>query len=193
MKKIAGFIPLLLLAHCGPELAPTLPDRGLDIQAFHGVHAPEKRASITIPILRSPELERRWGKPQITVLADGTYRLEYSKPGNHWETLTIYGTPGRIDSDGPEAPPVRAIGISKNGKPQGVYIKQQWRTTTILGRPIHFHETDQGTGADPVMHSTVTFPIERPGQPVASYRLTATSNQQDAEVIISSYFSTATF
>lgn len=49
-------------------------------------------AQITVPFLHSPEMERRCGKPRLTVVADGSYVLRYQHPTNRSEFLEIVGT-----------------------------------------------------------------------------------------------------
>ncbi|HRQ89867.1 MAG TPA: hypothetical protein PLA50_13790, partial [Bacteroidia bacterium] len=85
--------------------------------------------------LHSPELERRWGKPEATVYEDGSYWVRYVDPKSSFETLSISGEPGRIDTDGPVAPTYRAAYPMPGMKPE---YSQEWRTATVLGKPVHY-------------------------------------------------------
>lgn len=53
-------------------------------------------AQIGVPILSSPEMERRCGKPRLTVVADGSYVMTYRNPKDAGEYLTIAGTRRQI-------------------------------------------------------------------------------------------------
>lgn len=165
---------------------------GLDRGPYH--MAEKKSASLTgvaLPILRSPSLEKRWGKPEITILPSGGYSLQYSKPGDSFETLSVYAAPGTLDSDSPTPPTYTDMGYDEIRKePIPVEVKQSWRTVSIAGRPTHVYTDSPGGGADPLQFSTVTFPVQNPGKPAASYRVTASSNLEDADNIILSYMRT---
>lgn len=190
-KAVLLLIPLLGQCARGPvEVA----DKGIDRVPFHQAKTGSSLAGAAVPVLHSPTLEKRWRKPEITVLPDGSYHLYYSKPGDSFESLAIYAVPGVVDSDSPVPPTYNDIGYDEKRKqPKIVTYPQKWQSVNILSRPIHVFIDSPGGGADPLQHSTVTFSHQLPGKPIGSYRITATSNQEDAERWIHSYMKTVSF
>ncbi|WAC21404.1 hypothetical protein OVA24_08390 [Luteolibacter sp. SL250] len=191
MKKAVALIPFLLLTQCAttPEEEK---DPGLDRSPYHLAEKTSPTlAGVNLPILKSPALEKRWGSPRITILPTGGYHLRYTKPGNEFESLSIYAAPGTLDSDAPTPPGYFDMGYDeKKGEPISIPVKQSWRTVDIAGRSTHVYTDSPGSGADPLQLSTVTFPASRPGKHAASFRVTATSNLEDGESIILSYMRT---
>lgn len=167
-------------------------DPGLDRSPYHlADKTSPSLAGVTLPILRSPALERRWGRPKITILPNGGYHLRYTKPGDEFEGLSIFATPGTIDSDAPQPPSYQGIDYDHKKKEMiSVKVKQTWLTADIAGRPTHAYTDNPGGGADPLELSTVTFPVQKAGKPAASYRVTGTSNLDDGEKVILSYMRT---
>lgn len=191
MKKSAALLPLLFLTQCATPPKEEK-DPGLDRSPYH---LAEKKspslAGVTLPVLKSPALEKRWGSPRITILPNGGYHLNYSKPGEEFEGLSIYAAPGTRDSDAPTPPGYWDMSYDeKKGEAISIPVKQSWRTVDIAGRPTHVYTDSPGSGADPLQLSTVTFPTSRPGKPAASYRVTGTSNLEDGEKVILSYMRT---
>lgn len=191
MKKSAAILPLFFLTQCAtpPEDEN---DPGLDRSPYHlAERNSSSLAGVTLPVLESPALEERWGRPRITILATGGYHLQYTKPGDGFESLSIYAASGTRDSDAPTPPTYPDMGYDeKKGEVITIRVKQSWRSVDIAGRPTHVYTDSPGGGADPLQLSTVTFPANRPGKPAASYRVTGTSNMEDGEKVILSYMRT---
>jgi hypothetical protein len=191
MKKSAAILPLLFLTQCATPPQDER-DPGLDRSPYHLAekHSPSL-AGVSLPILKSPALEKRWGRPRITILPTGGYHLKYSKPGDEFEGLSIYAAPGTRNSDAPTPPAYWDTSYDeRKGEAISVPVKQSWRTVDIAGRATHVYTDSPGSGADPLQLSTVTFPINRSGKPAASYRVTGTSNLEDGEKMILSYMRT---
>lgn len=181
MKKSALLLLLPLLQQCGTKTDVT---SGIDRTPFH--HAPNVRNldGVAIPVLRSSPLEKRWGKPEIAVTADGGYHLSYRKPGDHFEGLDIYGIPGVINSDAPNPPDI----IHYETR-----TPQKWQNYFIAGMAIHVFVETPGGGDTPSTVSTVTFPVQLQGKPAASYRIVATSNDGENSAAIRSYLTSVSF
>ncbi|HVJ46725.1 MAG TPA: hypothetical protein VM511_10095 [Luteolibacter sp.] len=190
MKRLLLLIAPLL-TQCATQNPHT---KEIDRVPFHRAAETSSLEGVTIPVLHSAKLEKRWGKPKITVLPDGSYHLSYSKSGNGFETLSIYGVPGSINSDAPTAPTYQDIGYDEKRKTATmVPYQQKWQTIEILGRPIHLYIDNPGGGADAFQLSTVTFSHQIPGKPIGSYRIVSSSNIDGPGEVIDSYIKTVTF
>ncbi len=189
MRRIAILLGLpLLLAHCASDPNPK-DSSGTEVAAQR--EKSNNLADIEIPLLHSPELERRWGKPTVSVYEDGSYRLSYVDPNASFESLSISGGPDRVDTDGPVAPTYSGAYPLPDGRvPE---FSQDWKTATVLGKPTHYYQSGSESGADAPEFTTVTFPVELPGKPVASYSLRAASNKENAKKEVEGFFKTAQF
>jgi hypothetical protein len=191
MKACWTVVFLPFLTQCAPD---TSADPGLSLEQYHSIEPAKTLDGVKIPVMRSPSLDRKWGKPEITVLPNGGYSLYYSAPNQNFESLRIYGVPGRIDSDAPEPPSVIDVAWdNKTNNPTTKPYPQKWSTVNLLGRPVHCYALAAGGGADAPQISTVTFPIERPGFPVASYRIVSSSNLADSGAASESYLESVSF
>jgi hypothetical protein len=191
MKKTVALFPLLFLTQCATTPKEEK-DPGLDRSPYHlAEKTSPSLAGVTLPILKSNTLEKRWGRPRITILPTGGYHLNYKKPGEEFEGLSIYAAPGTLNSDAATPPSYLSINYDERKREAvTVPVKQSWRTVDIAGRPTHVYTDSPGSGADPLQLSTVTFTAYRPGKPAASFRITATSNLGDGEKVILSYMRT---
>ena len=191
-KYPLALLPLLFIASCAVE---DKKDPGIDTSVYHlSEHSPSLEG-VKIPVMQSFGLDKKWGKPKIVVLKNGGYWLSYSKPGSSFEMLRIYGTPGRVESDAPEPPPYRDIGAPAPGTdyPSMQEYTQKWNTIELLGRPIHYYLRSPGGGADAPEWSTVSFCLEKPGEPTASYRIVSSSNLEHGDKIMEGYMKTVGF
>lgn len=191
MKRSLLLLPLLALSACTTN-APK--DPGIQPSAYYSIEPTTSLDSVQIPVLKSAALEKRWGKPEIIVRPNGGYLLSYSKPGDSFETLRIFGEPGRIDTESPTPPTYTDIGPPAPGSssPRMIEHTQEWSTVTLLGRPVHYYLRSPGGGADAPEWSTVTFSRGELG-PSASYRILTTSNQEEGEKIAEGYMKTVGF
>lgn len=183
MKKAALLVLIPLLQHCGTRPAAQSGD-GLDRTPFHHAPTAKNLDGVTISILRSPSLEKRWGKPEIAVTPEGGYHLSYRKPGDHFEGLDIYALPGSLDSDAPNPPDIIHYETRS---------PQKWRNYFIAGIVVHAFVETPGGGDTPATVSTVTFPVSLSGKPTASYRIVATSNNGEDSKEIRTYLTSASF
>ncbi len=193
MSKCLPFLLIPLFTGCAVEKMKE-EDPGIPTTPYHMAEPVRSLDGVKIPVMRSAELERKWGKPRIVVLPDGGYSLSYSKPGSSFETLRIYGAPGTIDSDAPEPPPYTDIAFDPETRNvTTARYPQKWNTVTLIGRPIHYYLHSPGGGADAPQWSTVTFPLHWPDGPSASYRIMTTSNLYEEKDVQERYLKTVTF
>lgn len=131
--KILRLLPLVFLTHCGvaPSAAPNddvTRQLGGDLFVKESPETSDT-SGITVPILRAPALETRYGKPKYHVMADGSY-ISHLNAGP--QNLTITGT----------ARPVSKKGFSQPGD-----------TSIVLGQTVGHYDSGNDTGAittDPV-------------------------------------------
>jgi hypothetical protein len=161
----------------------------LEQQAKPENHDPKR---ITVPVLRSAILEKRWGKPKLLVGPKGGYALRYSDPKNDSTFLTIFGSPQMFGTAGPIPPPYTDLGMDARKKTFApVEVSQTWQSTRIAGRSVRFHITEGASGDEPMQFSTETFRLTAPDGRTASYRLrTASANDT---IKITELFETAAF
>jgi hypothetical protein len=81
-------------------------------------YASKDPARISVPILRAPDLEAKYGKPEYSVMADGSYAANHRLPGGSY--LRIVGTPRPpkklpYDAHGPLTLMGRHIGFFTTG------------------------------------------------------------------------------
>lgn len=193
MKKCSlALLPLLFVTGCA---VGNKKDPGIQTAPYYEKDSSPTLEGVKIPVMQSFEFDKKWGKPKIVVLGNGGYLLRYSQPGSSFETLQIFGAPGRIESDAPTPPPYTDIDApdAETGYARTKKYAQRWSTVTLLGRPVHYYLRQPGSGADAPQWSTVSFCLETPDAPVASYRILASSNQQDGTKIMEGYMKTVGF
>lgn len=126
--------------------------------------------SIKIPILKSPFLEKKWGKPEISTSPDGLYRLYYDDPEGSFDNFTITGSPKPLVTFGDTPPPIGGMGTS---------TPQEWETTRIMGQEVkYFIETSGGNNGE--MWATEAFSLTSPDGRIGYYRLQTEFNDLEA-------------
>lgn len=173
MKPLLLLPLAILLQQCSPSTDPT-ENR---FARFHEDGLPSDLSLTKLPLVKSPALEKRWGRPKASVLPDGSYKITYVNPRSSFEALSIFVSPGSRNTDAPHPPPYGSIGFDeKTRSPVPVKTPQEWQTTTILGERVHAYCEYAGDGADPASFSTITFTPENRGGTVFNLTVTATSN-----------------
>lgn len=126
-------------------------------------------AAASVPILRAPGLDAKWGAPQMDVAADGSYRLSYKDPSRPFERLVIYGSPKPMPvlTD----PPLVSYEDLVNDELTGLTRPQAWETTVILGRSVRWFKEADGGGADGDYWSTEGFSVTAADGRSGNYRL----------------------
>jgi len=124
-------------------------------------------ASLPLPLLHSPRLQRRWGQPEARVAPDGHYVLHYHNPDpdSPFERVWIYASPDplpRLD----EAPPQLAVAevdgeLGEIEKPQDwQHARVKWRSPDgRLRFTVPFFRAFSGGGADGPMDMTNAFSL----------------------------------
>lgn len=127
---------------------------------------------IGIPMMESPELERRWGKPKALVGPKGGYGLRYEDPKRSGVHVTIFGSPKSYSVAGAVPPPYTDLQVDRQtGTVNPVEVVQSWRVARVAGQPIRYCITEGGTTAGPLQYSTETIRIKAPDGRSASYRV----------------------
>lgn len=169
--KFFHFLPLLLLCHCAQTPPP--PERTLVPGTFYTAeNASTDLSKVSVPVLRSSALERRWGKPKVRVLADGSYQLYYTKPNDEFESLSVFGSPEVFPT--PAQPPA----YQESYGPR--MIQPAWLGShSISGTPIRYAQSSDLSGADPIEYATETIRLTSPTGRTGSYRIIASSNLEE--------------
>ena len=169
--KFFHFLPLLLLCHCAQIPLPA--ERTLVPGTFYTAeNASADLSKASVPVLRSATLERRWGKPKVKVLADGSYQLYYTKPNDEFESLSVFGAPEVFPT--PAQPPTYQESYGQR------MIQPAWLGShTISGTPIRYAQSSDLSGADPIEYATETIRLTSPAGRTGSYRIIASSNLEE--------------
>ena len=144
--------------------------------------APDKKsfdsnniAEAKTPVLRSTYFEKEWGKPNVEVMADGTYRLRY-RQGTTLNFVIIKSLTEMKAT--PENPPdwKEAHEDPMGTTPAPAPHKQSWKHTTILGKPVKWYQADGGSGADFPAYRTTDFSLTAPDGRTGFYRIDVCSD-----------------
>lgn len=190
MKSLLLLPLVILLQQCAPSSKP----EENQFARFHEDGLPSDLSLTKLPIVKSPALEKRWGKPNVSVLPDGSYKITYLNPQRSFEALSIYVSPGYKNTDAPNPPPYGSIGFDeKTNSPIPVKTAQPWSTATIMGKPVHTYCDYAGDGADPASFDSITFSPEIPGSPAFNLTLSATSNTETPHLTAHSYMETVKY
>jgi hypothetical protein len=181
-SSLVVFLPLCL-CHCAPILLGTAegidpnPFMLLDQQAT-AIHRDASR--ITIPMLRAPRLEKRWGKPKLLVGPQGGYALRYQNPESSTEHMTIFGSPEKFRKAGFIPPPYTDVGHDpKKMTFTPIEVRQKWQSTRIAGTTVRYYISQGESGGEPLQYSTETLPLTAPDGRFASYRIRVSSARGD--------------
>jgi hypothetical protein len=179
---LAIFLPLFC-CHCTPMLSGTA--EGIDPNPFmllekQATAANRDASRIVIPILRAPDLEKRWGKPKLFVGPKGGYALRYQNPKSGTEHMTLFGSPEKFRKAGPIPPPYTDVGHDEKKMTfTPMEISQTWQSTRIVGKTVRFYISQGKSGGDPLQYSTETLPLTAPDGRTASYRIRVSSDRSD--------------
>ena len=196
MHRLSAIIASgFLLCHCSFPGAGRAD--GIDPNPFNLLEnqaQPENRdpSRISVPVLRSAALEKRWGKPKLLVGPKGGYALRYENPANDSTHLTIFGSPTLFPTAGAIPPPYTDLGMDAQKQTfVPVEVAQKWQTVEFAGRSVRFCVAEGHSGDEPVQFTTETFRLTGPDGRTASYRLRAAT--VDDGTTIESLLRTAAF
>lgn len=181
------FLPVLLMSFFLCRCSPWLPGRaeGIDPNPYNVLERQAKAENrdpgrIAIPVLRSPSLEKRWGKPKLLVGPKGGYLLRYEDPKDDETHLTILGSPTMYRTAGPIPPPYTEIGCDREANTvTPKEVSQVWRRTSVAGREVRYYTAEGFAGDQPAQLSTETFRLTAPDGRFASYRIRTASNDDN--------------
>ncbi|HEX2751391.1 MAG TPA: hypothetical protein VHM91_25500 [Verrucomicrobiales bacterium] len=165
---------------------------GIDTRNLNRMDEGGSKEGIRVPFLHAPDLEKRWGKPKLTVAPDGSYALSYSNPKRRFQHLTIYGSPGKFPTAGPVPPSYIDVDFTPAG-PTTAPKRQTWRTTTHLGHTLRYCVTSPDSGADVAELTTETIALAGPDGRTGSYCLSGGSDLDSGPLSIPALFHAARF
>lgn len=174
----------------GPAANLEMP--GIDTRALNQLSEGGTGADVRIPILRAPSLEKQWGKPKLTVAADGSYCLYYSNPKRSFQHLAIYGSPAQYTPAGAVPPAYMDITVAE-GRPTTAPVTQKWQTVSALGRNLRYCVTSPDSGADVAELTTETVTLTAPDGRTASYCLSGGSDLDAGPLSMPALFRAAKF
>lgn len=184
--KIALSISLAL-ALCLCQCTPMLPGsaEGIDPNPFmllekQATAANRDASRITVPMLRAPSLENRWGKPKLLVGPKGGYALRYQNPRDATEHVTIFGSPEKFKKAGSIPPPYTDVGHDEKKMTfTPMEVSQKWQSTLIAGTPVRYYISQGKSAGEPLQYSTETLQLTAPDKRKASYRIRVSSARHD--------------
>ena len=156
---------------------------GIDPNPFHlledrATTANRDPSRISIPVLHSPALEKRWGKPKMLVDAKGGYALRYQDPRDQHRNLTVFGSPDMFPIAGLTPPPYTELGMDPKKRTFApVEVRQMWQLATINGNMVRYCITEGESGDQAPQMSTETFRMTAPDGRVASYRIRCATDE----------------
>lgn len=179
MKYLIASFAILGLCQCSLPLSGRAD--GIDPNPFvllekQATAANRDPSRITVPVLRSPAMERKWGKPRLLVGPKGGYALRYEDPADSSNQLTIFGSPATYPTAGRVPPPYTELALAgAGGLVQPREVDQVWREVRIAGREVRYYISEGSIGGEPPQFSTETFRLTAPDGRTASFRLRAAS------------------
>ena len=138
-------------------------------------------ADSEIPILYSPELQQKWGRPTYEKAPNGNHLVIYKDPSTPFNTLEIVGT--RKPFPTMDTPPrLSRLTYEGGDGPVQTYIPQSYRTVKAAGQNVEWFQHSEGGGADGPLFSTVGFSVTDSQGRRGYYRLIAEGGANDAAV-----------
>ena len=127
---------------------------------------------IVVPVLKSKDLEKRWGSPTLLVGPNGGYALRYENPARAGQHVTVFGSAKRYSTAGLIPPPYTEIRIDREtGSVEPAEVSQSWRSLSISGRSVRYYISEGATGEQYDQYSTETFRLTAADGRTASYRI----------------------
>lgn len=143
------------------------------------LRAADDLLGVSVPVLRSPGLERVWGAPKIRRDGEGGYCLTYADPKRPFARLMIHGQAEPLPKL--SSPPPLAGEEMRNNTLTGYQREQEWREVRVLGEKVRWFQESVGGGADGAYFSSEGFPLEAPDGREGHYRLVAEHGDGGAE------------
>lgn len=126
---------------------------------------------VSVPFLRSPALQSRWGKPDLLVGPDGSYALRYKNPSNPVIALLIYGSPEKVLPAGITPPPYTHVTKDKRGKIHAAEVSQSWQHAAIHEKELRYCISEETSNDGVTQYTTETFRLTDEKGRSGSYRI----------------------
>ena len=176
MKAILIFsLGALALCQCGTVIGragaefDTNPFQLLEAQAGAANH---DLSRLKVPMLKSPALEERWGKPTILVGPKGGYGLRYADPKNPGRHLTVFASPEVFAAAGATPPSYTDLGFDlKTNTVEPRETRQEWQHAKVSGQDVRFCVAEANSAENVWQYATETFRMTAPDGRSASYRI----------------------
>ncbi len=137
---------------------------------------------ITVPLLKSPDLERVWGAPEIERDASGSaYRLTYKDPKRPFTRLMICGMTTPLPSL--SSPPLLSGEEMVNDRLTGFRRPQSWKEVMILARKVRWFQESTSGGADGAYYSTECVEMKAANGRIGFYVLQAEAGDDTNPVV----------
>ncbi len=189
MKRLICVLALGFLVQCAGDA----PAGGVVLKPtpYFMSDEPGSLAAVMVPVAQSRVLEVRWGRPELRVLADGSYMLKYQKDESGFERLLVIGSPGSFAVAGSPPSYFEEEYDEVAREPKLVKRQPEWSTVSVMGRSVRYAMSSAGSGADPQEFATETFRATGPDGRGGSYRIFASSNIGQSTA--ASYLTTVTW
>lgn len=165
----------LVLCQCGSVTGrsgaefDTNPFQLLEAQAGAANH---DLSRLKVPMLKSPALEERWGKPAILVGPKGGYGLRYADPQHPGRHLTVFASPEVFSAAGAAPPPYTDLGFDlKTNTVEPRETRQEWQFAKVAGQDVRFCVSEANSAENVWQYATETFRMTAPDGRSASYRI----------------------
>lgn len=197
MKLAAVLLTPFLLTQCAlwrPGRAEGIDANPYSVLEKQATSANRDPKRIAVPMMRSPMLEKRWGKPSLLVGPNGGYLLHYQDPSNPHRFLNIYATAKKYLPAGPLPPPYTDLGFDPKTKTINPReVNQLWSFADIAGRTIRYYVSEGSEGNNARLYSTETFRLTAPDGREASYMLRAASKPGKKGLEVEDLFESVSF
>jgi hypothetical protein len=145
-------------------------------------------AAVTIPVLKSPSFETKWGAPRIRTSASGNYELSYANPNQPFDRLVIQGSSAPFPAL-KEAPMMSGEKMI-NDELTPVDYPQEFRTVPVSGRTVRWYQDSLSGGADGAYYATEGFALTDSKGQTGYYRMMVESGD-NAHAEVARRFATA--
>jgi len=142
----------------------------------------------TIPILKVPSFEAKWGAPSVRVSRSGNYELNYANPDQPFDRVAVHASekPFPTFKTVPKVNGERMV----NDELTAVKVPQKFRTVVIEGKTVKWFQEALSGGADGAYYMTEGFSLTDASGKTGYYRLVVESGD-NADVLVSRRFSAA--
>ena len=165
-------IPMLLCRCAFPGAEETIDPNPYQLLEEQAGPENRDRSKVNVPMLKAPDLAKRWGAPKFLTGFNGAYALRYENPKDKTQTLTIYGTSKKYPVAGPVPPRYTDVGHDEEaGTFEPKEVNPVWYFSKIDGKIVRYAVVEEGATDDPWELATETFRHTAADGREASYRI----------------------